>query len=328
MKILKEMLINNYSDKFIEPNTPIYEFISKLNSFINKEEDLLDYISKINYWSLPKVSLWSLESVLNYIDELLIKYSDDLSEITINNKLKPLLNFILLLLKNATCVHVFESMNNLEIIFMKTFDIKLKIVIIEIYKLYLNSIEKPNCRYISQISDAGYAFMNMRIVLMEFINNNYQFSKKIFFCLEEILLNLQKRWEKIFIKKGKKIEEKNPFFIFNEIINNNKDYTNKNDFLEIKNIYEYFAYNEQILDNSNNNLLEEEGKYIVSINNFFCILNFLSLINNKIIDTKEIYLCFKFTFSLLDICCSIISNFEERLINDEYKESLTKDKYK
>ena len=84
--------------------------------------------------------------------------------------------------------------------------------------------------------------------------------------------------EKIFIKKGKKIQEKNPFVIFKEIIYNNKDYQNRNDFLEIKNIYEYFAYNEQIFDTSNNNLLEQEGEYIVSVNNFFCVLNFLCMI--------------------------------------------------
>ena len=325
MKILKEMPTNDYSYKFIDPNTPLYEFISKLNSFVNREQDLLDFISTISFWSLPKIPLWSIESILNYIDELLLKYSNDLSEITIENKVKPLLNFILLLLKNATYVNIFESMNNLEKIFLKTFDINLKIVIIEIYKLYLNSIEKPNCRYISQISDAGYAFINMRRVLMEFINNNYQFNKKIFSFLEDILLNLQKRWEKFFLKKGKKIEEKNPYIIFNEIINNNKDYTNKNDFQETKIIYEYFAYNEEILDTSNNNSFEEETRYVTSINNFFCVLNFLSMINSQKKDIKEFYLCFKFTFLLMEICCSIITNFEERLINDEYKESFTND---
>ena len=325
MKILKEMKIADYSDKFIEPNTPVYEFITKLNSFLNKEEDFLKLISSIKFWSLPKISLWSLESILNYIDDLFIKYSKDLTEITIENKLKPLLNFVLLLLKNSTNVNIFESMDNLEIIFLKTFDIKLKIVIIEIYTIYSNSIEKPNCRYISQIANAGYAFMDMRRVLMEFINNNYQFNEKIFSYLEEILLKLQKRWEKIFIKKGKKIQEKNPFVIFKEIIYNNKDYQNRNDFLELKNIYEYYAYNEQIFDTSNNNLLEQEGEYIVSVNNFFCVLNFLCMINNTKIDTKKIYLGFKFTFSLLNICCSLISNFEERLINEEYKESFTKD---
>ena len=71
--------------------------------------------------------------------------------------------------------------------------------------------------------------------------------------------------------------------------------------------------------------MEQEGEYIVSVNNFFCVLNFLCMINNTKIDTKEIYLGFKFTFSLLNICCSLISNFEERLINEEYKESFTKD---
>ena len=77
MKILKELPPENYPDIFLDSKTPLYEFISKLTSLINKEQEFIEFISTIKYWYLPKVSLWSFVSILNYIDELLFKYSEE-----------------------------------------------------------------------------------------------------------------------------------------------------------------------------------------------------------------------------------------------------------
>ena len=114
MKIFIEIPESNYPDKFIPPNSPLYDFISKLNSLINKEQQFIEFISPINIWTLPQISLWSIESVLNYIDELLLKYSSDLSEDTIKNKLKPLLRFLFFFLLNSRCNDIFASFEILE----------------------------------------------------------------------------------------------------------------------------------------------------------------------------------------------------------------------
>ena len=120
MKIFKEIPESNFPDKFIPPNSLLYDFISQLNSLINKEQQFIEFISKIKFWTLPQISLWSIESVLNYIDELLIKYSKDLSEDTIKNKLKPLLSFLVVLLLNSRCNDIFVSFEILENIFFRT----------------------------------------------------------------------------------------------------------------------------------------------------------------------------------------------------------------
>ena len=325
MKILKLLPADYYPDKCLVPNTPFYEFISKLNSLLNKEQEFIEFISTIKYWYLPIVSLWSYESTLNYIDELLQKYSNDINEIIIKEKLKPLLNFLLLIIKHSNNLEIFSSFDVLETIFLKTFDIKLKIVIIDIYIIHCNFSDKTILKYYSKVLEAGSVFMNMRRILMEFINNNYQFNEKIIYYLEEILLKQQKKWQSVAKRKKTNFEEKNPFLIFNEIINNNKDYRNKDDFLQSKMEYEYFALNNEMYENSDNNLIPEEREYIIGVNNFFCILNFLSSMKNNKIDTKEIYLGFKLIFSILDLCRLMNPNFETVLINDEYKESFIKD---
>ena len=192
MKILKELPPENYPDIFLDSKTPLYEFISKLTSLLNKEQEFIEFISTIKYWNLPKVSLWSFVSILNYIDELLFKYSEEIKGITVKNRLKPLLNFLLLLIKNSINLQIFSSLDVLEIIFLKTFDIKLKIVIVDIYIILSNVCGNSFIKYHSKLLEAGYVFMNMRKVLVEFMDNNYQFNEKVKYYLEEILLKQQK----------------------------------------------------------------------------------------------------------------------------------------
>ena len=327
MKIFIEIPESNYPDKFIPPNSPLYDFISKLNSLINKEQQFIEFISPINIWTLPQISLWSIESVLNYIDELLLKYSSDLSEDTIKNKLKPLLRFLFVLLLNSRCNDIFASFEILENIFFRTNNIKVKVYIIRIFKIFM-MYNKDIKGYINKIYEMRTAFINMPKILMEFINNNYQFNTKIISHLEDILLKLNKNWkDKANSIQQTNIEEMDPFLIFREIINNNKDYGNINDFQEIQKVYEYFT-NKEIYNNLydlNPNISSDEIIYIALVNNFFCVLNFLSMINSKKIETKKIYLIFEFCFSLFTMCFYKISGFEEKLVSNDYIESIIQD---
>ena len=327
MKIYKEIPEANYSDKYIAPNSPLWDFISQINSLINKEQEFIEFISSIKFWSLPQISLWSLVSVLNYIDELLLKYSKDLSEDTINNKLKPLLNFLVVLLINSRNIDIFVSFEVLETILLKTSNIKVKVSILRIFKIFIN-YNKGIKGYINKIYEIRTAFVNIPKIVMEFINNNYQFNKKIISNLEDILLKLIKKWKDIANSSQQaKMAEIDPFLLFREIVNNNKDYGNKNDFQEIQKVYEYFT-NTEIYNNlygSNTNESSDEIIYIASVNNFFCVLNFLSMINSKKIETKKIYLIFDFCFILFIISFYKIPGFEEKLVSNEYMELIIKD---
>ena len=330
MKIFREFLYENYEDKYIDPNSQLGKFIIQLNSLVNKEQDFINFISKIKFWSLPSISLWSIEQILNYIDTLLNNYSNNLSEETTKNKLKTLLKFLLLLIKNGRNIYIFSSLDNLETIFLKSFDIQTKIVILKIYRLYIND-NKSIYEYAFKIPDIRYIFMNMRKIFMNFIDNSYQLNSKIISDLEQILLKQDKKWKNKItqikdISSTQTQKEINPFLIFREIINNNKDYENKDDFLTIKNVFEYFAcnpiYNK---DNLNNNISLYEREYLLSINNFFCILNFLKKINDKKTDINKIHLLFEFNFELINLCFRTVTNFENDIVTDEYKEYFIKD---
>ena len=327
MKIYKEIPEGNYPDKFIDPNTPLGEFISRINSLINKEQEFIDFISSIKSWSLPQISLWSIEYALNYIDELLHKYSKDLSEDTTKNKLKQVLNFLFVLLLNSRCNDIFASFEILETIFFKTSNIKIKAYIIRILKLFM-SYNKGIKGYISKIYEMRTTFVNIPKILVEFINNDYLFNKKIIANLEDILLKLNKNWkDKANSSQHAKMEEFDPFLIFREIINNNKDYTNENDFQEIKKVYEYFT-NKEIYENLyelDNNLSSDEITYIASVDNLFCILNFLSMVNYKKNEPKKIYLMLELSFNLFIMSFYKISGFEEKLVTNEYIEGIMKD---
>jgi hypothetical protein len=68
-----------------------------------------------------------------------------------------------------------------------------------------------------------------------------------------------------------------------------------------------------------------EREYLLSINNFFCILNFLKKINDKKTDINKIHLLFEFNFELINLCFRTVTNFENDIVTDEYKEYFIKD---
>ena len=174
--------------------------------------------------------------------------------------------------------------------------------------------------YISKIYELRTTFINIPKIVVEFINNDYQFNKKIIANLEDILLKINKNWkDKANSPQQAKIEELDPFIIFRQIINNNKDYTSENDFQEIKKVYENFI-NKEIYDNLydlDKNLSSDEITYIASIDNFFCVINFLSMVNYKKNEPKKIYLILEISFFLFIMSFYKISGFEEKLVTNE-----------
>ena len=332
MKIFKHISDNNYPDIYIDPNSPVYEFITHMNSLLNKEQHFLNYISSFKYWNLPKISLWSLKNILNYIDELLLKYSNDLSEININNKIQPILNFTLLLLKNSTCNDIFASFDTLSMIFLKTFDIKTKVLILEIFQIIQKDLILL-LDYFSAIIKPKYIFINIRQILVEFMNNNFKFNENILSSLEQILLKQKNKWNNKLIQQEnnnnqliKEEKEKiDPIIIFKEIIYKNKDYRNKDQFPEVQKEYNYFDLNNIYNSSNNDDISIDEKEYIISVNNFFCIINFLAMMNNKKIEINEIYLLFKLTFIVIHLNFSYEPNNKDKIITEDYKESFMKD---
>ena len=328
MKILKEIPRDKYYEKYINPDTSLGKFITKLNSLVNKEQDFLNFISSIKRWKLEAVSLWALEEALNYIDELLFNYSNSLSDETTNNKVKVILKFLRILLSHSNNLNIFSSYDNLEKIYLKSLDIEIKYSISKITNLCNFNL---NMFY---IFEAGFAFINMKKIFMDFINNNYKFNEKIKSELEGILLRQYNKWKNSsYIKSKKNNIDINPILIFNEIMDKNKDYRNKNDFTEIKNVYEYFVENniyekDQMIDvtkDNNNYLANDEKRFIIIVNDFFCVLNFMRMINDDKINHEKIYICFNFIFSLINLCSLINPCFENMKIPNRFIESFAKD---
>ena len=178
MKIIQEIPSIYLSSKYIEPGSKLGLFISELKSRINNEKNFINFIASIKYWDFNKVSLWSFEEILNYIDEILEKYSLESNEEINNNILKPLIKFILLIIKNCYNKEIFASFDNLQKIYLSNYDIEIKILIIEIniilveYKHSLVIVNKLFYR-------TFYLMVNLRNVLMDLITNNFQMNKGI-----------------------------------------------------------------------------------------------------------------------------------------------------
>ena len=340
MKIIKEISIFHYGDKLIDPNSRLGKYISKLNSLINNEQAFYQFISTQKFWDLPRASLWSFEEILNYIDDLLSKYSKNLSEKIISEKILPLLKFLYLIINNSITKDIFASFEHLQNIFFKVFDTEVKACIISIYMLF--DYSKGLISYFTELFHACRSFVLMRNVLIHMIKNNYVINNDIIAELEEILNIIHKKWKQVLIDKNnrlsgdeKKVEEINPFQIFKEIIINHKDYKNKNDFLELKKEYEYYAESDiyervqkiekDKKENVSKYLIKDESIYIIIINNFFCILNDLAKINSDNLDFPKIKIISKYILSMVNICALNNQYFEEILVTEYYIESYLKD---
>ena len=204
MRIIKEIPAFYRSAKYIEPDTKLGIFLSELMKRLNKEEEFINYISLIQVWDFSKASLWAFEEILNYIDELLKKYANSNNDEINKNILLPLLQFIYLLINNNYNKDIFASFDNLQIIYLTTFDIKIKTIIIEINLLFID-----NKRCLMNIYKLFYRtfpiFINLKNILIDLINNNYKINNGITNFLEEILINIHKKWSNTLKQKKKKI---------------------------------------------------------------------------------------------------------------------------
>ena len=294
MRIIKEIPAFYRSAKYIEPDTKLGIFLSELMKRLNKESEFINFISLIQVWDFSKASLWAFEEILNYIDELLKKYSNSNSDEINKNILLPLLKFIYLLINNNYNKDIFASFDNLQIIYLTTFDIKIKTIIIEINLLFID-----NKRSLMNIFKLFYRtfpmFINLKNILIDLINNNLKINNGIINYLEEILINIHKKWSNTLKQKKRKLpieEQKNisevlPFNLFKEIINNKRNYKKPEHFKDkIQKEYTYFT---QGYINKHNILVklrpkESVMKYIIKYEiEYIIIVNcFLGLVNEII----------------------------------------------
>ena len=291
MRIIKEIPFIYLPSKYIEPTTKLGIFISELKSRINKEKEFISYISSIKYWDFNKISLWAFEEILNYIDEILSKYSKENNDEINRNILLPLLKFIYLLIQNCYSKEIFSSFDHLQKIYLTSFDIKIKILIIEINIYFIGN--KRSLVHINKTFYRSFSILcNLKTILMDLINNNFKLNQNIINILEELITNIYNKWinnlkkrkQRLNNEEQKIIYDISPFNLFKEIINNKKNYKNSDNFKgKLKKEYIYFTQGyitklliyENILDKENvmKYLIRDEIVYIICINDFLFILS-------------------------------------------------------
>ena len=338
MRIIKEMPSIYITYKYMEPGSKLGIFISELKSRINKEKDFINHISSIKYWDFYKVSLWSFEEVLNYIDELLEKYSLNSNEEINNNILKPLIKFILLLMKNCYNKEIFASFDNLQKIYLTCFDIEIKTLIIEINLILVEN--KHSLVIVNKLFYRTFHMLiNLRMILIDLINNNFVLNQGQLNFLEQLIKKIYKKWSiKLKKRKLRLTQEENelfinisPFDLFKEIIDNKKDYKNINNFKQ-KEEYEYFTEgyitktqiyeNNLQYENGIKYLLKDEIIYIICMNNFFFIVNEIVQCGLNNGDNKEkINLISKYILSGLNLY------IKDNQINYEEENSIISENY-
>ena len=291
MRIIKEIPSIYLSNKFIEPGTQLGIFISELKSRINKEKDFISFISSLKFWDFNKISLWAFEEVLNYIDEILQKYSNANDPEINRNVLIPLLKFIHLLIQNCYNKEIFASFDHMEKIYLTSFDIKIKTLIIEINFLFVDI--KRCLIHVNKTFFKTFNFLgNLKPILMDLINSNFKLNQNMINILEEMVNNIYIKWSNNLSKRKQRLSQEeqksvndiSPFNLFKEIINNKKNYKNSDNFKgKFKKEYMYFTQGyitksqvyEKLLDKENvmKYLIKEEIIYIISINDFLLILS-------------------------------------------------------
>lgn len=248
MRIIKEFPTIYRSSKYIEPDTKLGIFLKDLTCRLNKEKEFISFISVIKFWDYTKTSLWAFEDILNYIDELLHKYSNANNEEINKDILLPLLKFLYLLISNNYSKEIFSSFDNLQCIYLTTFDLRVKTIIIEINLLFIEN-KRSLVHLFKKYYKTFSVFIGLKNILIDLINNNFKINNSIINVLEEILNNIHKKWNNILKQKKrrllpeeqKSITEISPFNLFKEIINNKKNYKNNESFRD-KNKKDYIYF--------------------------------------------------------------------------------------
>ena len=341
MRIIKDIPTFYRSAKYIEPGTKLGNFLLELTKRINNEKEFIFYISSIKFWDYNKASLWAFEDILNYIDEILEKYSNNINTEDINkNILIPLLNFLLLIIKNNYNKEIFVSFDNLQRIYLSTFDIKIKTLIIEINLLFIDN-KKSLIHVYKTFYRTFPMFINFKNILIDLINNNFKINNGIYNILEEILNNIHKKWSfilkqkkyKMPIQDQKQMNEIMPFNLFKEIIHNKKNYKKKEHFKD-KYSKEYSYFTEGYIikkkiareistkESIMKYLIRDELNYIINVNCFLGLINeIVECSNDNKNNSKIMYLAKYILYALnLYIKNNQLSTDDEIVVSECYIE--------
>ena len=349
MRIIKEIPSIYLSSKYIEPGTKLGIFLSELKSRINKEKEFISFISSIKFWDFNKISLWAFEEILNYIDTILQKYSCSNNDEINRTILIPLLKFIFLLIKNCYNKEIFSSFDHMQKIYLTNFDIKIKILIIEINIIFIDN--KRCLVHVDKIFYNTFSLLcNLKPILMDLINNNFVLNQNMINILEELISNIYNKWLNNLKKRKQRLtpeEQKlfydiSPFNLFKEIIHNKKNYKNADNFHgKLKKDYTYFTQGyitkssiyEKIISEESimKYLIKEEMIFIIYINNFLFILSEIvecGLNHNK---NNKIYLnkvasVAKFILLGINLLMKDSQNgYNETIVSENYIESYYND---
>ena len=153
-----------------------------------------------------------------------------------------------LLIKNNYNKEIVASFDNLQVLYLTTFDLKIKTIIIEIYLIYIEN-RKSLARFYKTFYRTLPMFIGLKNILVDLINNNFKINNSIYNSLEEILININKKWSNDLKQRKKRLppeEQKNiveisPLNLFKEIINNKKNYK-KSELFRDKNQKDYIYF--------------------------------------------------------------------------------------
>ena len=177
------------------------------------------------------------------------KYSISNDEEINRTILIPLLTFIHLLIQNCYSKEIFSSFDHLEKIYLTNFYIKVKTLIIEINIMFIDN--KRNLVHVNKIFYKTFSILcNLKPILMDLINNNFKLNQNLINILEELITNIYNKWSNNLKKRKQRLEQEeqktiyeiSPYNLFNEIINNKKNYKNSDNFRgKFKKEYTYFT---------------------------------------------------------------------------------------
>ena len=336
MRIIKEFPTIYRSSKYIEPDTKLGIFLKDLTCRLNKEKEFISFISVIKFWDYSKTSLWAFEDILNYIDDILHKYSNANNDDVNKNILLPLLKFLYLLISNNFSKEIFSSFDNLQNIYLTTFDLRVKTIIIEINLLFIEN-KRSLVHLFKKYYKTFSVFIGLKNILIDLINNNFKINNSIINVLEEILNNIHKKWNYILKQRKrrlspeeqKSINEISPFNLFKEIINNKKNYRNNESFRD-KNKKDYIYFTQGYINKLEikkkimtketvlKYLIDNESEYITTVNNYFCLLNEIVECSNDNKNINKIITITKYILYCLNLYIKDNqNNFDDEIVVSE-----------
>jgi hypothetical protein len=351
MRIFKDLPYNHLDDKFYNKNSPLGLLIDKLKAALENEAEFLELLGSIIHWDYPKISLWAFEDILNYIDTLMeINAHDDV-------KLLQLLKFLNLLLKNSLHKDIFASFDNLQKIFRGTFDIRVKIEIVDMYSIF-SEVKKTTLEYNIEFINSCAFLVDLRQLLVDFIlgikssetNGNITNAQSLINQkLDYLFLEVEKQLVSIIREEGRKLSVKDKKFdaFLNEIKNQFKNMNKQNqreEKVKILQEVKVLLENSFIKKEDSNNSNKDDLIFKETIMNLFILISNLNYIkevptpqtnniqinNNSLsqinqLNTDLINTC-QFTLNTLNLMISVSQKkVKVPLVSEYYIEKYLKD---